>query len=315
MAKNRINDFSQTAASNTDVGGVGIQGSDSPRNLDDAFRMLMAIIADWREGTSLNATASFNDPTDVTKTFAFSGANIPTGTDREIDIEEVHDLFEASTAPRLITAYTASGTHTFDTKTKKYMLFAVGGGGGSGAVDGQNTGTGASTAGGNSGFYGRSVLLSKGVLTTGAVVIGAAGAAAPSPAPVTAGGDGGDTTWTDATVGTLTWKGGRGSAENTGASGHPFGLPIANLSSSAGLIGGYALGGAGMTNSNSDAGGFGGGSPWGSGGVSTLAFGAAVNGTAGSGYGVGASGAASVGVTTNASGGAGTAGRLEVWEW
>lgn len=324
MAKNRLNDFDTTAANNSDVAGVGILGTNKPRNLDDAIRALMALLADWREGTSLNATAAFNDPTDASKTFAFSGANIPTSTDRDIDAEALYDFSQAATdiletaarrGAATVTAHTASGTHTFATTTNYYMIVAVGGGGGSGAVDGTGAGDGASTAGGNSGFYGRSAVLAKGALTTGTVVIGAAGAAGPSPAPVTAGGDGGDTTWADATVGTLTWKGGRGSAENTGTGPHAYGLPIANLSSSASLIGSYGLGGAGHTNATSDAGGFGGSNPWGVGGISTLAFGTAVNGVAGSGYGAGASGAASVGVTTNASGGAGTAGRLEVWEW
>lgn len=92
MTKNRLNDFDTTAASNTDVAGVGIQGSDKPSNLDDAIRALMALLADWREGTSLEATANFNDPTDTTKVFAFSGANIPTATTRSIDAEALYDL-------------------------------------------------------------------------------------------------------------------------------------------------------------------------------------------------------------------------------
>jgi hypothetical protein len=92
MAKNRINDFSTTAASNTDIAGVGILGTNKPANLDDAIRALMALLADWREGTSLNATANFNDPTDTTKVFALSGANIPTATTRSIDAEALYDL-------------------------------------------------------------------------------------------------------------------------------------------------------------------------------------------------------------------------------
>ena len=104
MAKNRLNDFSTTAADNTDVGGVGIRGLDKPSNLDDGMRKIMAILADWREGTSLKATANFNDSTDTTKVFAFSGANIPTATTRSIDAEALYDL--ASDAEDIIALLT-----------------------------------------------------------------------------------------------------------------------------------------------------------------------------------------------------------------
>jgi hypothetical protein len=313
MAKNRLNDFSTDADSNTDVSGVGIQGSNLPSNLDNAIRALMAQIAAWRDGTTLKDTANFNDPDDSSKTFRFDAGNIPTATARVIDIEDVYDLFADSTAPRLITAYTASGTHTFDTKTKKYMLFAVGSGGGSGAVDGQGAGTGGCSAGGNSGFVGKTVILTKGALTTGAVVIGAAGTAGAVPSGD--GGDGGDVTWTDATVGTLTWQGGKGSAGVVATSGRSFGLPTANAASTGSLVGAYGLGGAGITNGNLTAGGLGGSSPLGTGGIPTAANGAAVAGVSGTGYGAGAAGAAVEGVATNAAGAAGTGGRLEIWEW
>jgi len=322
MAKSRLNDFSTDADQNTDVSGVGIQGSNLPSNLDNAIRALMAQIAAWRDGTTLKDTANFNDPDDASKSFRFDAGNIGTGTARVIDAKALYDFSQASvnileTAARrgapTVTAYTTSGTHTFAEGTAFYQIIAVGAGGGSGAVDGTGAGTGGSTAGGNSGFFGASTIFAKGALTTGTVVIGAGGTAGTSPAPVTAGGDGGDTTWTDATVGTLTFKGGKGSPEITATSGHIFGLPLANGASS--VSGSYSPGGPGMTNSNSDAGGIGGSTDWGSGGIPTLAFGGVANGVAGSGYGAGASGAASVGVGTNAAGAAGTGGRLEVWEW
>ncbi len=44
-AKNSIADYSTTAASNTDIGGIGIQGSNSASNMDDAIRQLMAHLA------------------------------------------------------------------------------------------------------------------------------------------------------------------------------------------------------------------------------------------------------------------------------
>jgi hypothetical protein len=322
MPKSRLNDFSTTADDNTDISGIGIQGNNLPSNLDNAIRALMAQIAAWREGTSLEDSATFNDPTDSTKVFRFDGANIPTGTTREIDAEKLFDIASVSTdvidvaarrgAPT-ITAYTASGTHTFDTDTNYFMVVAIGAGGGSGAVDGQGASTGGCSAGGNSGFHGRTAVLAKGALTTGTIVIGAAGAAGVTPSGD--GGDGGDTTWTDATNGTLTWQGGKGSVGITASANRSLGLPLANDASTASLIGSYNLGGTGNTNSVSVSGGLGASSPWGTGGIPTLAFDASVTGVAGSGYGAGGAGAAVHGVISNVNGGAGTAGRLEVWEW
>lgn len=44
MAKNNFLDFSTTAADNTDIAGIGIQGTNSVSNFDNAFRTLMAIL-------------------------------------------------------------------------------------------------------------------------------------------------------------------------------------------------------------------------------------------------------------------------------
>jgi hypothetical protein len=97
MPKSRLNDFSTTADDNTDIGGIGIQGSNLPSNLDNAIRELMKQIAAWREGTALEDSATFNDPTDSTKVFRFDGENIPTGTTREIDAEALYDLSQEAT--------------------------------------------------------------------------------------------------------------------------------------------------------------------------------------------------------------------------
>lgn len=322
MAKNRLNDFSTDADSNTDVSGVGIQGSNLPSNLDNAIRALMAQIAAWRDGTTLKDTANFNDPDDSSKSFRFDAGNIATGTARVIDAEKLFDFDQASTdiletaarrgAPR-VTGHTASGTHTFADNTNYYMLVAVGSGGGSGNVDGQGSGEGGSTAGANSGFFGRSPVYARGSLVDGAVVIGAGGVAGSGASG--SGGDGGDVTWTDATLGTLTWKGGKGSVGVVATPQHAYEMPLANDASSGVLVGYYGLGLPGSTNSVADSGGLGGSTIWGVGGISTRAIGAVANGVAGTGYGSGASGSASSGTASNAGGAAGTAGRLEVWEW
>jgi len=44
MAKNTFNDFSTTPASNADIAGIGVQGTNQVLNFDDAFRTLMAIL-------------------------------------------------------------------------------------------------------------------------------------------------------------------------------------------------------------------------------------------------------------------------------
>lgn len=44
MAINTFNDFSTTAASNIDIAGIGIQGTNNVQNFDNAFRTIMAIM-------------------------------------------------------------------------------------------------------------------------------------------------------------------------------------------------------------------------------------------------------------------------------
>lgn len=318
MAINTLNELSQTPANNVDYKGVGIQGTNKPSNLDDAERAFGSMVADWIAGDApIYDTADFCNTTDPTKVARLDTENQPTATNRDLDTEAIYQLLLRGSVPRLITAYATAGnhTHTFADSTVKFKLVAVASGGGSGAVDGQGAGTGGSTAGGNSGFYGETAILARAdSLLDGDIVIGAVGTAGSSTAPVTAGGDGADLTWSDGTN-SFTWKGGKGSPEVTGTSGHIFGFPLANGASSASLTGTYSPGALGSTNGNSDSGGIGGSSPWGVGGIPTLAFGAAVAGVVGSGYGAGAAGAASVGVGTNAAGAAGTVGRIEVWEF
>lgn len=315
MSKDKITQYSTTSASNTDLGGISLLGSASPRVIKSYMPELMAQLADMNAGTSpLDDTFTVQDPDDTTKKFRVDTGNIPSGTFREPDGEDLYQLVERGGTPRRITAYVASGTHTFNTATKYFQIVAVGGGGGSGGVDGTGAGNAGGSAGGNSGFYGRTTYLAKGALTTGTVVIGAAGAAGAGTAG--AGGDGGDTTWTDSTNGTLTWKGGKGSAGRTGTANYAYGIPVTPSASSASLIGTGPLGAAAVTNNLTIAGGAGGSNPWGTGGCpSSVAFNSQVNGVAGTGYGAGASGAASHAVSDNGLGAAGTVGRLEVWEW
>ncbi len=57
MPKDKFSDYSATEASNTDVGSVGIEGTDPPSNFDNALRELMTHIAEhFSEGTIASAT-------------------------------------------------------------------------------------------------------------------------------------------------------------------------------------------------------------------------------------------------------------------
>src|SRR5690349_12055848 len=51
-----VTDWSTTAASNTSIGGIGIQGTNLPSNFDNAFRELMAQVATFITGAVFTST-------------------------------------------------------------------------------------------------------------------------------------------------------------------------------------------------------------------------------------------------------------------
>lgn len=113
MAKNSINEFSTTAASNTDIGGIGIQGTNAVSNFDGAFRELMSQLAEMNAGTSpIYDTMRWCDPADNTKLFRFDGVGVTTGTIRVLTIPDA-----SGTIPLLGLSQTWSGTQTFPTLT------------------------------------------------------------------------------------------------------------------------------------------------------------------------------------------------------
>lgn len=67
MAKNTFLDWDQTASNNTDIGGIGIQGTNAVSNFDDALRTVMAQLRAGVDGEvayitkSANYTAALND--------------------------------------------------------------------------------------------------------------------------------------------------------------------------------------------------------------------------------------------------------------
>ena len=80
MAKNKISEYSATAANNTDIGGINIAEGCAPSGINNAIRELMAQLKDQQVGTdSDNFTVGGN--LSVTGTTALTGsATAPTPT-------------------------------------------------------------------------------------------------------------------------------------------------------------------------------------------------------------------------------------------
>lgn len=66
MAKDKLNQYSATAASNTDVGGVDLgEGTMAVSDINDAMRELMSHLAEFQDGTAGIDVLSFTDDTDT----------------------------------------------------------------------------------------------------------------------------------------------------------------------------------------------------------------------------------------------------------
>lgn len=117
MAKNSIREYSVTAASNTDVGGIGVQGTNAVSNFDGAFRELMSQLADMSQGVDpIDDTMKWCDPADATKIFRFDAGSIPTATARIITIPNsngtmaILGLAQTFTATQTFPSIAISGT-------------------------------------------------------------------------------------------------------------------------------------------------------------------------------------------------------------
>jgi hypothetical protein len=83
MAKNKITEWSTTALSNSDVGGIGILGTNLPENFDDGLREIMKQIADLNTGASfIHDTYKIADSDDETKLAKFDAGSITAGQTR-----------------------------------------------------------------------------------------------------------------------------------------------------------------------------------------------------------------------------------------
>jgi hypothetical protein len=83
MAKNNITQWSATSASNTDVGGIQIEGENVVANFDNALREIMKQIADLNTGASfIHDTYKIADSDAETKLAKFDAGSITDGQTR-----------------------------------------------------------------------------------------------------------------------------------------------------------------------------------------------------------------------------------------
>lgn len=77
MSKDKITQYDQNPAGNTEIAGVGILGSDPVRNMDNALRAMMGHLADVNKGASpLEDTLVIADADDNSKQFGFDGSEV-----------------------------------------------------------------------------------------------------------------------------------------------------------------------------------------------------------------------------------------------
>ncbi len=85
MSKDKISDYDSTAASNTEVGGINIEGNAPPSNFDNALREFASHLADMNAGTSpIDDTFTLADPADNTKRVRIDVGSVAAGQTRII---------------------------------------------------------------------------------------------------------------------------------------------------------------------------------------------------------------------------------------
>jgi hypothetical protein len=94
MAKNNITQWSATSASNTDVGGIQIEGENVVANFDNALREIMKQIADLNTGASfIHDTYKIADSDAETKIAKFDAGSITAGQTRTFTFPDKDGTF------------------------------------------------------------------------------------------------------------------------------------------------------------------------------------------------------------------------------
>jgi hypothetical protein len=90
MAKTKISEYDATASNNTDVDSIDLgEGTMVPSDVNNAFREIMAHLADMNAGTSaIKDTFTLSDPTDDTKQVRFDAVGITTGNTRVLTVPD-----------------------------------------------------------------------------------------------------------------------------------------------------------------------------------------------------------------------------------
>lgn len=117
MAKNNIRDWDTTASNNTDIAGIGIQGTNAVSNFDNAFRTIMKQVADVDSGVEpVKDTWSFCDTVDITKKFRFDGGGVTTATTRVLSVPDANTTLaglgvaQTFTEKQIVSGTSASAT-------------------------------------------------------------------------------------------------------------------------------------------------------------------------------------------------------------
>jgi hypothetical protein len=130
MAKNKITEYSNTAASNTDVGAIDIQGGANVANFDDGLRTLMKHIADLNTGASfIHDTYKIADSDEETRLAKFDAGSITAGQTRTFTFPDKDGTFAMSGDVLALAGGTLTGfvtlhatpTADFHAATKKYV--------------------------------------------------------------------------------------------------------------------------------------------------------------------------------------------------
>ena len=114
MAKTKISQYDATASNNTDVDSIDLgEGTMVPSDVNNAFREIMAHLADMNAGTSaIKDTFTLSDPTDDTKQVRFDAVNVTTGNTRVLTVPDAD-----ATIAGLSIAQEFTKTQNFDATT------------------------------------------------------------------------------------------------------------------------------------------------------------------------------------------------------